>query len=122
MNRPQSIFSGLSWITVKRGVDLSDVHEHVKGMVMPDFAALTEEHKVPYIPAAAVGAVLGKLVGTGIGSVKRTPFTHRLTFDPNWRDAGIGYTAGGLAGAGAGVLLAALINKVRGKEKKAKGV
>ena len=117
-----SRFSGLSWITVKRGVDLADVHEHVKSMVMPDFGALTEEHKVPYIPAAAVGAILGKLTGAGIGSIQRTPWTHRLEFKPSWKGSGIGYTVGGGAGAGAGVLAAYLVNKIRGEKSKAKGV
>lgn len=117
--RPYSRFSGLSWMT-KRSLDMQDVHEHVKSVVMPDFAALTEEHKVPYLPAAAVGAVLGKLVGTGIGSVKRSPWTHELKWKPGWRDSSIGYTAGGIAGAGAGIAIAGLINKIRGEEKKKK--
>lgn len=115
-----SRFSGLLWI--KRGVDLADVHEHVKSMVIPDLASLTESHKVPYIPAAAVGAVLGKLTGFGIGSMKRSPWTHELQWKPSWHGSGWGYTLGGAAGAGLGVLTAAVINRVREHRKeKAKG-
>ena len=115
-----SRFGGLLWMT-KSALEMSDIHEHVKSMVMPDMAALTEAHKVPYIPAAAVGAVLGKLVGTGIGSVKTSPWTGRHKFEPSWKGTGLGYTIGGAAGAGAGVAIAALINKIRGEEKR-KGV
>ena len=114
-----SKFGGLSWITFqKQALDIGDVHEHVKSMVVPDLQALTESHKVPYLPAAAVGAVLGKLTGAGIGSVKRSPWTGKLKFKPSWSGAGIGYTAGGMAGAGAGLMVAALINGIRGEEKK----
>lgn len=104
----------------KRSLDMQDVHEHVKSTVMPDFKALTEEHKVPYLPSAAVGALVGKGLGFGLASTTRSPWTHKLKFEPTWKSLGWGYTGGGLAGAGAGLLVAGIINKIRGEEKKRK--
>ena len=116
-----SRLSGLSWITLhKKALDMSDVHEHVQNMVMPDFGAMATARRVPYLPAAAVGAALGKLTGAGIGSLKRSPWTGDLKFRPSLGGTGWGYTLGGLAGGGIGLVVANAINRVRENREKKK--